>query len=340
MALISGVGGTFIYDVTDPVHPQAVCQIAHTSARILTGTSFEYLVPHPNGTTDVVLHSLGSNSEAVAATFRADLWNGNIESPFASVAWYAAPKVIGYSTDGGTDANGQGVTDVWVATTTAVSKLYSYSVPGVDAFARPGLPAPVLAISPDEAYVAAGWAIHNTIHVFRLSDNADVSPPGPNDAWSAVWSERGHTLYLIGRTGVQLWTPESGVSDLPNTTGWVLQPNFAPDGSQLAFTAVDANHNIRSYVYDFTAKASRVLIDQPRSGAMFVKSNWIWLLEEATCQPSSNQVCFDPTLPDGNVLAMNVATGAERAVSFATGESPLQLPYGVYMSRVDIWPKV
>src|SRR4029077_2097360 len=125
MALISGVGGTFIYDVTDPVHPQAVCRIAHTSARILTGTSFEYLVPHPNGTTDVVLHSFGSNSETVAATFRADLWNGNIESPFASVAWYAAPKVIGYSTDGGTDANGQGVTDVWVATTTAVSKLYS-----------------------------------------------------------------------------------------------------------------------------------------------------------------------------------------------------------------------
>src|SRR5690348_8349372 len=42
-ALVLGSDGTFLYDVTDPVHPRATCRITNTVARVVTGTSFEYL---------------------------------------------------------------------------------------------------------------------------------------------------------------------------------------------------------------------------------------------------------------------------------------------------------
>ena len=336
MAIVWGPDRQYIYDVGDPLHPKAVCKIAHTSARFLTGLSFEYLVPQPNGTTNVVLHSLGSNQESVAATFKANVL-GAYEGASWALSWQAGLNVVAYSTPG-SDPNAN-VTDVWTATTRSVTKIYSYSVPGLDAFSRPGLPPPVLAISPDGQYLATGWVIQNKIHVFRLSDNADVTSELPSDLWSAVWSERGHSLYFVGRNSVSAWTPESGMTTVQNTVGWVLQPNFAPDGSQVAFTAVSANHDIRAYVYDFGAKSSRLLVDKPRSSAMFVKSGWVWMLEEAACQPGPNQNCFDPTIADGKILAMDLTAGSESEVMIAAKESPLEPPYGLYMQLVDLWPK-
>jgi hypothetical protein len=195
----------------------------------------------------------------------------------------------------------------------------------------------VIAVSADGTYVAGGWAIaHNSPRVFRVSDHADVTPSMPG-VWSLLWSPQGHTLYIVSRTGVQAWTPGSGVGAVTATTPWILQPNFSPDGSLLAYTALTTSRDVRASVYDFKARSSRVLVNKPRSGANFVKSGWIWYLEEKPCVESNNNVCFDPTQPDGTMLALNLATGQESPVVFAAGEAPFQGP-GYLLERGDVWP--
>ena len=335
MAMVVGFAGTFLYDVDDPLHPRVVCRISNTSAHILTGTSLEYLEPKPNGTTNVVVHSLGSNNEGVAATFATGLADANLGSPFGSVSWPIVPTVLGYMAAGANDSLGLATNDVWVVGAGRPTKLYNYSVPGVDSFSRPGLPPFVLAISPDGAYMVAGWAFRSTLHVFRLSDGADVSPAMPAGVRSAVWSRTGHALYIIGSSGVEAWTPEAGASAVRGTIAWTLQPSFSPNDSQVVFTAITSS-GIRSLVYGFNS-GIRILIDQPRSEAMFVKADWVWYIEEKPCVQADSHVCFDPTEPDGNVLAMNLATGQESPVTFAAGESPVRADF-VYMVPGDVWP--
>jgi WD40 repeat protein len=332
-AVISGSNGTFIYDVTDPLHPRAVCRIANTYVHILTGTSFEYLVPQPDGTTEVVLHALGSNNESVASRLMANLiapptsWVG-------PVAWTPDLGTLAYMAGGGTDANGFSATDVWVATPSGRTRIFTYGVPGKDAFGRPGFAPVTLAFSSDGAYLAAGWSVATKpVHVFRVSDKADVSPTLPADFRFAFWSKTGATLYIVGDASVSQWTPGSPVTVL-STPPWTLGPNFSPDGTKVAFTVVTSTHQVRTYVYDLAARANRLLVDQPRSSAVFVKAGWLWQMEEKPCVSSNNSPCFDPTVPDGNVLVFDLANGREGPVVFASGESPST--YG--LTAGDLWP--
>lgn len=334
--MVSGFSGTILYDVGDPVHPRAVCRITNSSAHLLIGTAVEYLVPQPNGTTSVVLRSLTSNNEGVAATFPVDLKDRNLSYPWPPISWLSAPSVLAYTTDGGTDSMGFAVTDVWTATAGGSSKVNSYSVPGRDAFGRPGFPPITLAFSPDGGYLVSGWLTSDSFKVVRLPDRVDVTPPMPSGVRFAFWSRTGHALYIVGDT-VKTWTPESGESDVSGTIAWTLDPSFSPDSSQVVFTALTTSRDVRVYVYDIKTKASRLLVDQPRSKAFFVKSGWVWELEEKPCVQADNSVCFDPTVPDGNVLAFNLATGQESLVTFAPGESPVQAN-SFYLAPGDLWP--
>src|SRR5438105_8362972 len=45
VAQVSDATDTILYDVGDPLRPRAVCHLSSTTAHVLTGTSFEYLVP-------------------------------------------------------------------------------------------------------------------------------------------------------------------------------------------------------------------------------------------------------------------------------------------------------
>lgn len=322
--------GTFLYDVGDPLHPRAVCKILNTWPTIVTGTTFEYLVPRADGTTDVVLHALGSNNESTVATVKADLFHA-YESWYGGVAWNATSASLAYLAAGGADANGLSVTDVWLATASARTKLYSYSVPGKDAFGRPGFAPETLAFSPDGAYLAAGWSVATSLpRVFRVSDGANVGPTLPSDFRFAFWARTGDTLYLVGDTEVSTWSPGGAVTKI-SSTSWILEPNFSPDGKQIAFTVVTSTHQVRPYVFDTSAGTNRLLTDQPRSSVVFVKDGWVWEDEEKTCVPATDRPCFDPTEPDGKVLAMELATGRESTVTFAAGES-------TYGAQLGLWP--
>ena len=327
-------GGMILYDVTDPVHPRAVCRIANTTARIVTGMSFEYLVPNPDGTTSVVLHSLGGNTETVKAKVQADLYHVSY-GWYGGVTWRPGLDQLAYAAGGGTGPNGLGLTEVWLATPSGRTKMYGYEVPGKDTFGRPGFPPPTLEFSADGAYLAAGWTVALTsVRVFRVADKVDVTPQLPADFRFALWSRSAPTLYLVSGKGVSQWTPGQAVTPLPNTAPWILDPSLSPSGTQVAFTSVSSTREVRANVYDLGSQANRVLSSQPRSSAIFVKEGWVWEMEEKTCVQSSNSSCFDPTVPDGNVLAYELASGRESAVSFVAGESPS--PYG-YLSG-DLWP--
>ena len=324
-----------LYDVGDPLHPRLACRIANTPVHLIAGTSFEYVVPNRDGTTTVMRHSLGSNSETVAATVQADLYHV-YTGWYGGVAWMPGGGRLAYLAGGGTDAQGLGVTDVWLATPTGRTRIYSYSVPGKDAFGRPGFAPITLDFSRDGAYLAAGWYVATTRpRVFRLTDHADVSPQLPTDFRFAFWSKTQDTLYMVGGSGVETWSPGGPVTPLQGTAAWTLGPSLAPDGKQVVFTIVTPTRDVRTYVYDFASASSRLLSDQPRSSALFVKSGWVWQVEEKPCVQSSTTSCFDPTVPDGRVLAVDLSTGREEAVTFAPGESATD--YG--MLPGDLWPK-
>jgi hypothetical protein len=335
-AMVTGTVDTILYDVTDPLSPRAVCHIANTVVHIFTGTSFEYLVPNSDGTTSVMLHALGSNNESVAATLRADLyhvsygWTGG-------VAWVPGIDQLAYLAGGGADAEGLGVTDVWLATPTGRTRISSYSVAGKDTFGRPGFSPITLDFSPDGAYLAAGWYVARSgpVRVFRTGDRADVSPRMPADFRFAFWAKTGLTLYLVTGGGVSEWTPGGAVTPLAGTAAWILGPSLSPDGGQVAFTIVTSTRDVRAYTYDFRTASSRLLVDQPRSSAMFVKSGWVWEVEERPCVAASGAVCMDPTAPDGKVLAVDLSTGHESPVTFAAAEAPTT--YGLLPG--DLWPK-
>jgi WD40 repeat protein len=329
---------TLLYDVSDAVHPAVVCRVSNTFSHVLTGTSFEYLVPREDGSTAIVLHSLGSNNENVRATVKADIYHTSV-GWYGSVAWLPGHDTVAYVAGGGTDSNGLGITDVWLATPTGRTKVYSYAVPGKDTFGRPGFPPPTLAFSPDGAYLAAGWSLSATsVRVFRLADQANVTPQLPQDFRFAVWSRTGDTLYLVTGNAVEQWTPGSVPAPLPNTPSWILGPNLSPDGELVAFTALTQSRDVRAYVYDLNHQTSRLLIDAPRSSVTFVDSTWVWYLEEKPCVQTNDNACFDPTQPDGNVLAFNLRTGQETQVVFAPGDLPASPPGYVNLGPGDLWP--
>jgi Tol biopolymer transport system component len=324
----------YLYDVSDPLHPALVCRITNTVAHIYTGTSIIYLAPQKTGTTRLVLHALGSNHESTAATFPADVRHNDPSRQIDQNSWSRDLSRIAYSIN-----KGDGNIYVRIADASTDRPLLHYSVPVVGTVSRPGIPPPVLAISPDGAYVAVGWAVDRPVRVYRLSDRLAVAMPNPVGLYYALWGTTGHTLYLVTATGVQAWTPETGASAVPSPP-WTLAANFSPDGKQVGYTSVDRRFNVHAHVFDLAAKKDRLISAAPRSNPIFVKPGWIWYSEERSCADTANQpaACIaDPTAPDGAVLAMNLATGQESRVTFAEGDAPFA-PEWPFMYPWDLWP--
>jgi Tol biopolymer transport system component len=305
-----------LYDVSDPVHPRLLCKISFTTVHLVTGDTFEYLKPRSETQTDVILHSLGSGKESVVGKFPFSV-NFGSWLPDLSVMAYTilvTPDNANYP-DGGVQ--------VWLYSERRSTQLFTYKGVVGGCICRFGLPPPVLAISPDGQYVVAGPGKGSEpLAIYRVSDRTQVTalPEG-----LVFWDRTGHRLFMGSSSdSEQVWTPEAGVLALKGAHSWVYRPALAPDGGKVAYTAYldpDQRKEPRVYVYDLKSATTSMLLDKRRSQALFVKSGWVWYLEEALCDPSS---CGPlGTQPTGKVFAMQLSSGTETALTFAAGENPL-----------------
>ena len=305
-----------LYDVSDQLHPRLLCSVANTSAHLFTGDTFEYLKPVSPTETDVMLHSLGSGNESHAGSFPFSVTSGS---------WLPDQSVMAYTTQVAPDnANyPSGGVEVWLYSQRQTAPLYIYRVGIGDCICRFGLPSPVLSVSPDGEYVVAGWIAgkgSEPLAVYRVSDRTRVTTLDQT-VYGALWDRGGHRLFL-NRFGLpsQSWTPEGGVSSLAGAASFSFLPGLSPDGSQVAYTAYPDSNNAaqpRVWVYDLKSASTRMLVDQSRSQALFIKDGWAWYLDEGLCTD-----CPGGTRPSGKVYAMNLSTGTEQTVSFASGEHP------------------
>ncbi len=303
-----------LYDVSDPLHPRLLCSVANTSTHLFTGDTFEYL--KPVSATDVMLHSLGSGNESHAGSFPFSVTSGS---------WLPDQSVTAYTTQVAPDnANyPSGGVEVWLYSQRQTAPLYTYRAGIGDCICRFGLPSPVVSVSPDGGYVVAGSIAgkgSEPLAVYRVSDRTRVATLDQT-VYGALWDRGGHRLFL-NRFGLpsQSWTPESGVSTLAGAASFSFLPGLSPDGSQVAYSAYpDSNNAVqpRVWVYDLKSASTHMLVDQSRSQALFVKDGWVWYLDEVLCSD-----CPGGTSPSGKVYAMNLATGTEQTVSFASGDHP------------------
>jgi hypothetical protein len=326
--------GGLLYDVTDPLHPRRLCKVANTTAHIWTGDTLTYLKTDSASSTSVILHSIGSGNESVAA--KIPYPNLEAGGAFGSTWWAADGSMAATTIQPAQPAAGDR-SRVWIYTPGFTGELYSYPYPVTDCVCRFGLPQPVLSISPDHQYLVAGWPVGKGAEgfsVFRLSDRALLKTFDVGFS-VALWARSGHRLLLSGGAGSATWTPEGGQASMVAAQQWSFLAGLSPDGFQVAYTAyVDINNpqSLRVFVYDVKTDTTRMLRDALRSQVVFVKPGWVWYLEETACDANDTTCGPWRTKPTGKVQAMNLADGFERQVDFLYAEDTTYLVPG------EFWP--
>ena len=329
--------GSFLYEVTDPIHPKLICHITGTYVHVVNDDSIAYLKPVSPGETDVVVRSLQTGSETTAESLTFGLPN----EVWESVSWRADGSLVAYTVQP-TEGNIGSVVKVWLYANHANMQLTTYPLPIADCICRFGLPNPTSDLSPDGQYLVVGWPIGkggNPLAAFRVADRSLVTT-FDRSVVSARWDRAGHRLFLIGQSGVQSWTPEAGVTALAGTSQWSFMPSLSPDGQQVAYTAyADQSQGLlRVYVYDLASAKTRMLSTQSRSQVFFAKAGWVWYLDEASCDPNSSNCGPWATAPNGRVFAQDLATGHETEVIFAPGEAPVSATESGAFELQDLWP--
>jgi len=329
--------GYLLYDVTDPVHPKLLCRISSTSVQIESADSIAYLKPVSATETDVMVRSLQSGGEARAATFPL----APVSSPFADPSWRPDGSLLAYSPPLDSSRPDSSA-EVWLFANQSLQRLTTYPWPLTDCICRFGFPPQENALSPDGQYVVSGWPVGkgaSPYQVSRVADRSQVQVFGL-DVTEVLWDRTGHRLFLIGQSGVRSWTPEAGINALPNASQWTFIPSLSPDGTEAAYTAYidQAQTQPRVFVYDRATSTTRQLSSRPRTQVMFVKSGWVWYLEEATCQADQPQCPPWGSAPTGKVYAQALPNGQETEVVFGSGEAPPAGNWSAFQPQ-DLWPR-
>jgi hypothetical protein len=321
--------------VTDPVRPRLQCRIFNTAAHLWSGDHFTWLDPkHQQPLTMGIDHWFAEGNQSPG---------GDLPESTADVAWISGadrPRAFSNTISESTSTRAS-LVQVWALyqATGWYSPLFTYSTVAGTCVCRFGVPAPVLALSPDGRYLVAGRVAgkgSDPLSVYRLSDRTRVATLDPR-VISAFWDHTGTRLFLSrsGTDPAQVWTPEAGVADLSGANVWSFLPSRSPDGRTIVYTAYadpKVGHQPRVYFYDFKTAKTWMLVDKMRTQAVFVRNDWIWYLEEGVCTDS----CPGGTKPTGKVFAMQLSTGTETEVTFPYEENPY-LPQ-VSFAPGELWP--
>jgi hypothetical protein len=329
--VLLGSGGEFgqtaIYDVTDPVHPQMLCRILRTSANLSNSSNFEYLDPRSATETDIVIKWFANGTETPG---------GKLPGWITDAAWTPSGTVGAFTVR--LDSSGTcpaGAVQVWTYNQGTSELLTTYCIGIGDCICRFGLPGPVLAISPDGQYLVEGRLSgkgSEPMGVWRLADRILVATLPP-DTDTAFWDRNSPILYVVRSASVQVWSPGYSLLDEPSAAGWSFYPNISPNGDYVAYTAYSdqvQGTQPRVYLYGTRTSSTKMLVEQPRSQVAFVKDGWVWYLEERPCDN-----CPNNTQPTGKVFAMDITTGVEQQVVFASGDA---MTYPTDLLPGEFWP--
>jgi hypothetical protein len=99
-----------------------------------------------------------------------------------------------------------------------------------------------------------------------------------------------------------------------------------------------AQTELRVFLYDLASGRTRMLSADDRSQVLFVKSGWVWYLEEANCTEGQSSCLPGGSGPSGTVFAQNLATGQESTVTFDPGDAPDVASNWSLFQLQDIWP--
>jgi len=329
--------GYLLYEVSDPVRPKLLCRITSTSAHIVNAASIAYVKGVSPTETDVTVRALQTGVEVVAARFPFAAQG----SPFATASWRPDGSLLVYTAS--PDNPGPGSTaQVWLYSDQTLKLLTTYPWPLTDCICRFGFPPQENALSADGQFVVSGWPVGKgaePFQVYRVADRKQVQVFDLTVS-EVIWDRTGHRLYLIGQGGVRSWTPEAGITTLTGASAWSFFPSLSPNDSQAVYTAYidQGQKEPRAFTYDFATAVTHQLSSLPRTQVMFVKSGWVWYLEEAACQSGQGQCPPWGSAPTGKVYAQDLATGHESEVVFAAGEGvPVATNWYLFQPQ-DLWP--
>jgi hypothetical protein len=317
---------SLLYETSDPIHPRLVCKSASAELRILTGTSVVYAVRGPTGFRIV--------SQPVSGGAETELFSAAVGNPvdfdWSTTGAYASAIVAG--TD---SSNGDQLLRVTLFDGSSTKHLYDDKVQVGFGGAYEFVPPEPFHLSADGRYLVSRFT-HSLdplpLRVYGLDGRLLLSLD--RSAIDAVWSRTGHTLWILETGKVQQWTPESGLVDLPKTSGgWLMA--VATGSQSLTYTTMDAQGHLSVHVYSPSGGIQDAgPIDRSRGGP--IPKLGLWYLEEKSCS-AAVAPCPWTTAPDGVILRYDLSTGSEARVQFAPGEAPDGLGLNAFIIG-DEWP--
>jgi hypothetical protein len=323
-----GQGGDYgeqlIYDVTDPLHPRLICRILHTSANLSNSSNFEYLDPRSATETNIAIKWFANGTETPG---------GKLPGWITDAAWLPTGVVGAFTVRLDSSATYPGgAVQVWTYDKGSSQLLFTYPIGIGDCICRFGLPRPNLSFSRDGQYLVAGQLSgkgSQPLAVYRMSDRVQVATLGPSD-FQGLWGPN-DTLYITAAGFAKVWTPAGGLVEMPVAGNWGYLAGLSPDASAVAYTAYSNPDQTQPgvFVYDLNSGRTRIG-NKMRSQVVFVKDGWVWYLEEQQCS-----TCPGGSRPSGTVFAMDLSTGVEQQVVFATGDAMI---YPTDLGPGEFWP--
>jgi hypothetical protein len=317
------VDGDFVYDVADPIHPRLVCRADNTILHLLDSTSIAYTTAVA-GHVVIIRRDLTTGAESQVAQLRVAAqpsyyyqalwkWDGSLEVYTTTV-----PR-----------PNGRWLVSIHLRSSAPDTVLFTVDA-GPGGLESRWSPRPILAFSPDHAYIAFsdfGFAIYGSnIRIFSVADRrqkfvtAGSSSGGTwigNDRF--IWAAMAQEKTPLG--ALMQWTPAGG-AQLIRSEAW-YGATSSSDGLWLAGTLITDYATPRTFI---VRDAGRTAFKTgPGSSPGFVTPTVVWYAEEGPDTSGSYQCvepCDHPTVPDGTIRALNVTTGTDVVVSFRSGEGP------------------